>query len=232
MRVLITRPHEDAKRLALTLAKQDIDVVSAPLLDIVFSDAESLDLEGVQAILFTSVNGVRAFVQNVTDRSKPVLCVGDATAREASFENFSNVKSAKGDVKSLAQLVKDELDPTRGALLHPAGTHVAGALGLDVEQSGFVYRRDVLYTAHKAETLPKAACSALKENGVDGVLFYSPRTAAAFLKLVKQADLDHTLSSVTAYCLSSAVADVIAQLRWAEIKIAPEPTQDALLALL
>lgn len=232
MRILITRPVEDAERLTALLSDQGIQVINTPLLDIRYADGPDLDMAGVQAILLTSANGVRAFARRCADRSCPALCVGDATAREAQAVNFKDIKSADGDVKSLTALIQSELDVNAGALLHPAGTDVAGDLGQALKATGYAYRRDVLYTAHKATDLPAKAKDALQAGTLDGVLLYSPRTAQAFAKLVKKAQLAGTLKSVTAYCLSQAVADEISDLDWASLKIANKPNQDALLALL
>jgi len=66
-KILITRPEEDAKPLADALAERGIASVIEPLLAIrtLPETAAPLaeDLAGVQAILFTSANGVRAFAE-------------------------------------------------------------------------------------------------------------------------------------------------------------------------
>ena len=232
MRVLVTRPEEDARRLAGMLAGQGIGVVCAPLLDIVYTADDALDLDGAQAVLLTSANGVRALAARTARRDLPALCVGDATAREARDAGFRDVRSAEGDVDDLARLVLRDLRPDGGALVHPAGSRVAGDLGGALARAGFAYRRAVLYAAHKAESLPAQARDALVDGGLDGVLLYSPRTAQAFVRLVTDAGLTDRLGGVTAYCLSDAVARALDGLNWAAVRVADRPEQDALLALL
>ena len=232
MRILVTRPSEDATRLAVRLAAMGVEAIAAPLLDIRNIDGAALDLRGVQAILFTSANGVRAFIARSEERTIPALCVGDATAREAKDEGFVTVKSATGDVAALADLVKAACDPKGGALLHPAGSKVAGDLAGRLQAQGFSYRREVMYEAVKTDALPVEAHQALTAGKVDGVLFYSPRTGAAFAKLVRGAGLEGALGNVTAYCLSDAVKDKIKDLEWAAIKVAKTPDQKTLLALI
>lgn len=232
MRVLVTRPSEDATRLGERLAGMGHEAVAAPLLDIHYIAGDALDLNGVQAVLFTSANGVRAFCERSDNRALSALCVGDATAREASAAGFGDVKSAAGDVATLAQLVVAELDPAAGALLHPAGTKVAGDLAGLLEDAGFTYRREVLYEALKADALPLPAREGLEAGDLGAVLLYSPRTGAAFAKLVTDAGLRDCMGTVTAYCLSAAVAHEIETLPWAAVRIAATPDQDALLALL
>lgn len=232
MRILVTRPSEDATRLAARLAAMGVEAIAAPLLDIRNIAGPALDLSGVQAILFTSANGVRAFIQRSEARTIPALCVGDATAREAKAAGFENIKSATGDVAALADLAKVECVPEGGALLHPAGSKVAGDLAGRLQAVGFSYRREVMYEAVKTDVLPIEAHQALTAGKVDGVLLYSPRTGAAFAQLVRGAGLEGALGNITAYCLSDAVEDKIKDLEWASIKVAKTPDQETLLALI
>jgi len=232
MRLLVTRPNEDAQHLGERLAAMGHQMVAAPLLEIKYIAGDALDFDGVQAIVFTSANGVRAFAQRSTERSFPALCVGDATGREARTAGFADVKSAAGDVDALAALVRGELKPDGGAVLHPAGSKVAGDLAGQLQAAGFTYRREVLYQAHKATALPDGAREALQAGTVGGVLLYSPRTAAAFVVLVRAGGYGDALAGMTAYCLSPAVAREVQGLSWAAVRVASHPDEDALLALL
>jgi len=232
MRILVTRPAEDCKPLIAALAQLGHEGVAAPLLDIRLIDGDELDLSCVQGLLFTSANGARAFAGRSGERDLPALCVGDATAREALALGFETVKSASGDVEALAALAVRALDPAAGALLHPAGSKLAGDLAALVQAAGFTYRREVLYQAIKAETLPVDALNALSAGNVDAVVLYSPRTGAAFARLLDKAGAREQLKTVSAYCLSDAVADQIKGLAWRKIVIAAHPDQASLLALL
>ena len=60
MRVLVTRPIEDAGETEALLKARGHKAVIAPMLNIVFHDGPPIELAGVQAILVTSANGVRA----------------------------------------------------------------------------------------------------------------------------------------------------------------------------
>src|SRR5471030_629753 len=84
---LITRPEEDARPLADELAARGIAVLVEPLLATATQHAAARDLAGdlagVQAIFFTSANGVRAFAELSSRRDIGVLAVGDATAAAA-----------------------------------------------------------------------------------------------------------------------------------------------------
>ena len=61
MQVLVTRSKEDGTPLMEELRSRKIESVLASLLEIKFFGGPVLDLDGVQALLMTSANGVRAF---------------------------------------------------------------------------------------------------------------------------------------------------------------------------
>jgi uroporphyrinogen-III synthase len=228
MRVLLTRPREDAEPLAAALREHGVEALIEPLLNIEWLPGPPLDLDGVQALLATSANGVRAFAARETRRGLPVYAVGDATARIAHESGFATVESASGDVESLADLVRRRLDPADGALLHAAGTAVAGDLAGRVEAAGFRYRRVVLYRARKAGRLSSGTVRAIRDRNVDGVVLYSPRTAETFVALVAEARSTAACRSLTAFCLSDAVAAKAGAIGWNRIVVARRPDQAAM----
>ncbi|MBI3506108.1 MAG: uroporphyrinogen-III synthase [Proteobacteria bacterium] len=202
LRVLVTRPRGEAELFAVTLAMRGHDAILAPLIEIVLIDGAAVDLSGAQAILFTSANGVRAFAHAEKRRDLPVFCVGDATAAAAKTAGFARVWSAAGDVDTLATLVRTQLKPADGALVHAAGTSVAGDLSGDLEKAGFAVRRVQLYRAEPAGELPDEAVEELRAGRLDVATFFSPRTAQTFARLVQAAELDETLESVSVLALA------------------------------
>ena len=230
MRVLITRPRDDAERLVQALGPMGIEPLLEPLFRIDHTGGPKLDLDGVQALLVTSANGVRAFAARDGRRDLTVYAVGDASARAAAEVGFADVESASGDVEDLARLVRRRLDPAQGAIYHAAGTRMAGDLAGMVEEAGFTYRRAVLYEARAADELSAATVQALKAGTVDGALFFSPRTAQCFVDLVRKGGLAGACGRIIAFCLSPAVAGKANALTWREICVAAQPDQAALLA--
>ena len=235
MRLLVTRPEEDSAPLVDALVALGHEAVRAPLLTIRFVDDVSLPEGRWQALLFTSANGVRALARRSEAASLfslPVFAVGAASADAARAAGFSSVEAAGGDVGSLAAHVAGALRPGEGPLLHVAGTVVAGDLAGALAVEGFEVKRAVLYEAALARELPVAAREAIAGGSVDGVLLYSPRTARAFASLVLDAGLAAQVAGLVAYCLSSNVAEALADLPGLTVKIAREPDQAALIALL
>lgn len=231
LNILVTRPRSESEVFALTLAMRGHDAVQAPLLDIVPDETASVDLDGVQALLFTSINGVRSFARVSTARNVPAYCVGDATAQAARDMGFRDVHSAGGDVVALANLVRMDLAPSEGALLHVSGSAVAGDLAGDLGGDRYDVRRVQLYRQDTARDLPDAAAEALKSGTLDAITFFSPRTAATFVQLVRKADLLDTLKNVSALGLSQAALDAarVEGAHWKSERAASQPTEAALL---
>ena len=232
MRVLITRPREDGERLAQRLADEGIEAILAPVLDILFRADETVTLEDAQAVLLTSANGARAFAAATDAREVPILAVGDATAETASGLGFKTVKSAGGDVESLADKVIETCAPTGGLLLHVAGRHAAGDLAGRLKAAGFSVERRVLYDAVPIEALSDEALKALETGPLDAALFFSPRTAAAFVSLARSGGLADCCRRLDALCLSEAVAARLSGSEWRRVLIAQRPDQEALLELM
>ncbi|HKJ74365.1 MAG TPA: uroporphyrinogen-III synthase [Alphaproteobacteria bacterium] len=221
--ILITRPREDAEKLAADLEAQGFDTLIEPMLHIDFLKDPGFSAAGAQAILLTSANGARALGRTGAPRDIRVLAVGTTTAAAARAAGFRNVETAGGNVSELARLAGEILDPKSGPAIHVSGRDVAGDLAGALSAQGFTYRRHVLYKARAAEALGEAARAALASGAIAGVVFYSARTAATFVMLVKQAGLAATLRALTAYCLSEAVATAARDAAWARVEISAGP---------
>jgi uroporphyrinogen-III synthase len=232
MRVLITRPETEAAALQARLAQHGIAADCAPMLDIRIRRDAALPLDGVAGLLFTSVNGVRAFVANSARRDLAVWAVGEASARAARAAGFADPHVAGGDVDALAALVAAQARPQDGALLHVAGSARAGDLQGLLQTAGFDVRRVVLYDSIAAGVLPDAVAAAFAAGQYDAVLFFSPRTAATFASLSLAAGCAGGAVSTLAACLSANVASAVAALPWRATQVAAEPREAALLALL
>jgi uroporphyrinogen-III synthase len=177
LRALVTRPREDAESLVAALATRGVEALVEPLMEIHYRAPEALDVGGVQAILCTSANGVRALARASGERGVPLLAVGDATAARARAEGFGSVESAGGDVGDLARLAGAILRPENGPLLHVAGNVVAGDLVGLLSAQGFTVERRVLYEARAAAALSPAAVDSLRASAIAFALFFSPRLA-------------------------------------------------------
>lgn len=227
MRVLITRPEEDAVRIAEVLKSRGHEPVIAPLLKTNFHNGPDVALHGVQAILATSANGVRALVRRTPRRDVPLFAVGPQTDEEARAYGFTSVRNANGDSKALAAATGEWASPEKGALLHVKGAEADGTLATLLKAQGFDVRTLVLYDVADIG-LPEEARMQLANRSIDAALFFSARSARIF----KDAAADLPLENVTAACISAATGEALTPLTFRSIRVAVQPNQNALLACL
>ena len=232
LRALVTRPRADAESVAAALAARGILAIIEPLLEIHYRGEPTPDLAGIQAILCTSANGVRALARLTRERALPLFAVGEASAARARDEGFARVESAGGSLADLAGLVRDRLDPAAGRLLHIAGSVVAGDLVGALRAEGFAVDRTVLYEAHPAAGLSAASMRPLAAGIVDFALFFSPRTASIFVRLAERADVAEALGTVAAISISASADAALEPLRFRERHVAERPDQPSLLVAL
>lgn len=232
MRLLLTRPRDDAEPLAQKLKRHGHEAVIAPMMKIRLRPETDISLAGVQAVLATSANGIRAFAAQSAVRNLPVYAVGPQTAEAARAAGFHQVISANGDSAALADTVIGRADPANGSLLHAAGADTAGRLSETLRDASFEIKIVVLYDAVAVEQLPSEAVDGLREDTLDGVLLFSPRSAAVFATLTSKAGLSRHCERLAAFCISRATATGLSPLRFARVAIATSPNQQSMLDLI
>jgi uroporphyrinogen-III synthase len=230
MRLLVTRPEPDAGREAEALAARGHEAVLAPLLKIEFARDVPLDFAGVQALIVTSRNALRARRELPDARKLPLFAVGEATARAARDIGFANVTTGPGTAEELAELIAATLEPKHGPLVHLAGETLAFDLKSRLEAKGFTLCQPVLYRARPAEQFPAQALSLLKSGKVDGAILLSPLTARTFALLIDKHGVVTQGRRLVCYCLSQAVAEVLSVLGF-EVRVAARPREEEVLAL-
>lgn len=228
MLALLTRPLEDSRRIADLLKKRGIESCIDPLMEILYYDAEP-DLNGIEGLLFTSANGVRAFCRLEGDRSVPVYAIGNQTARLCQEMGFQKIENASGDVASLIQLVKSKC-PAKSSLFHAAGAVHTGNLSQELSGLGFKVRRQILYEAKEAVAFSNDTIAYLRKDAFDFLLLFSPRSARIFNRLAREIGI-FSLPRSRILCLSQAVARETEGLRFKEIAIAQNPDLPSLLTL-
>jgi uroporphyrinogen-III synthase len=233
MRVLITRPRDEAEALAGRIESLGFIPLIDPMIEIRMLSKVSIDSRNLQAVVFTSANGVRALA-NAPDGAAffhdlTVFAVGTATAAAARAAGFTAVIEGPGTVEDLARIIADRCSPSRGPLLHVSGSVVARDLAPLLAETDLTVNRAVLYESVQATQLQGETRDGFAHGTIGAVLFFSPRTAQTFVNLVTAANLVGTMGSVVALTLSPAVAEALAPLAFARMATAIRPTTDALL---
>ena len=124
-------------------------------------------------------------------------------------------------------------DFKRGAsLLYLAGADRSGDLAGALSGRGLALRTVIIYRAVAVAALPPAVVAAMTD-GIDGVLHFSPRSAETYLDTAHAAGLDeNALHRPAHFCLSAQVAEPLQQAGASDIRIAAEPTEAAVMALI
>jgi uroporphyrinogen-III synthase len=235
MRVLVTRPQYDAATLEAALEKRGHRAVLEPLMHVSFADSEPVVLEGVQALIATSRNGLRALRDKpaiVTARQLPLFAVGKATAAEARTLGFETVVTGAGTAGELVAHIVSVLDPAEGLLLHLAGDTLAADLKGALESHGFRVVQPVVYRMVAATSLSEETVERLGFGEIDGVILLSPRTAGIYAGLVMKQGLASAARALVHFCLSPAVAQRLAPLGSVRVEIAENPRLEEVLALI
>jgi uroporphyrinogen-III synthase len=232
MRVLVTRPFDDAEQTVHHLTKLGHETLTAPLLEIRFLDGPEIALDGVQAVLVTSGNAMRALARRGARRDVPLFAVGSRTAAVARAHGFGAIEDAAGNAKDLSALVRRRLRPEEGKLLHAAGTESSGDLVPDLVSAGYDATVLVVYESVASQALPADVAHSLRNGLLDAVLVFSPRSARLFVERLREAGLGEACRGLIACCISEAAAEPLDVLPFAAIRIAARPDSDHIFALL
>jgi|SRR4051812_41394661 uroporphyrinogen-III synthase len=228
MRLLVTRPEEDALRSAESLRARGHEVVVAPLMD---TQSIAGDFGGpFAAVLMTSANAARALAVHprAAELARlPVLTVGARTAAAARAGGFADVESADGALADLVRLAKRFAGRR---LLYLAGEDRAGDLAGELSAHGIMVETAVIYRAVTSDVLPSDLVDAFDR--LDGVLHYSRRSAETLLRLADRAGLHDAVVGVTHYCLSEEVSVPLRQAGARRLRIAVRPDEAALFDLI
>ena len=237
MRLLLTRPLEDARSLARRLRRGGHQVDLAPILTMRYCPEACPDKVRPAALAVTSKNGIRALLALPQKRLKPLLrlplyAVGEQTAAAARRAGWHCVIAAQGSVADLAHRIiasfPKGLSAAQRPIWHISGAVQAGALVETLRQAGLAAERVVLYQAEPVTHWPRHV--ARQFPNYEGVIIYSTRSAQLFCGLVPERDAQMQ-PYPHAYCLSEAVAQAMAAKGFVTA-VADAPSDDAMIALI
>lgn len=235
MRLLVTRPEPDALKLRAALEERGHEATVEPLLQVSFEHGDAIELEGVQAVIATSRNALRALRSHPargTARKLPLFAVGKATAQEARALGFETVVTGAGTVQELVAHIVSVADPANGLLLHLAGDRLADDLKGELEEQGFRVLQPVVYRTAAVTSFSEDTVEQLATGEIDGVILLSPRTATIYAQLMAKHGLVSVARELVHFCLSEAVAKRLAPLGGLTIEIAEAPRLEEILALI
>jgi uroporphyrinogen-III synthase len=233
--VLVTRPEPECERTAALVAARGHPVLIEPMLVVepVPDVAPSAGAAPPVAVVLTSANAARALAASpalAQLTALPAFGVGARTAAAARAAGFTRIDTGAGDQTDLARLITTRLPP--GPLVYLAGEARAGDLRGALQAKGFTVDLLIVYRAVPRRDMSAALRQALADRSLGAVLHYSRRSAESFVAVTTRAGFGHVLPDLAHYCLSAAVTDPLLRAGAVNVKVAPSPGEDALLALL
>ena len=233
MRLLVTRPEPDAGESAARLAAMGHEGSVQPMRRVVFAPPPE-DVPEPTALIATSRNGVRALATWPIAgawRKRPLFVTGEGTARTAAEAGFTDVRSGDADAAALANRIVRDVLKGDGPILYAAARDRTGALAGGLNAAGYDVRTVEAYRAEPVPDLDPGVAAALRAGWIDGILFFSRRTAEAFVAAAKAAGLVPPLASAPCFALSERIAEPLRALS-SSVKVAGRPDFDGILALI
>jgi len=224
--VIVTRTQPGADETASTLIALGYRPVVSPMLRIVETGLDTGLLGDVRDLIFTSANGVRAFLSSgAPAREFAAWCVGPSTSAAAREAGFARVIEGDGDAEDLARLILTARAELTGPALHIANDAAAGHLVSALQGAGLDVRFAAPYRTEAAPSLSAEALAALASGGA-AVLIHSAKGAAAM------AASGAALTQAWLVAISDAAARPLEGRPCAGMTIAARPNEDALMEAL
>lgn len=233
-RVLVTRPAVFARQMEQELVSAGYTPVFESFLDYEKLFNPAPDIQGRFVVAITSQMAAMTVAQDkdlyADFLSAPCFCVGVKTARMAELAGFVSPITGEGSGLALARLMTKTLP--KQTVLHICGADTDPTFADSLTDVGFDYQGWPVYKAHQITTLSNTLKNRIASGGIDAVLFYSKRSAQAFVNAVVSSGLSAKLNKILAFALSPEVADPIACFPWKKLAIACRPDQTALVECL
>jgi uroporphyrinogen-III synthase len=233
LRVLVTRPEPGASRTARRLQDTGFQPVLLPLTETATLPVDAgLIPDDAAAVAVTSANALRHAPKDVIAALAALPChaVGARTGEAARKMGFSSVVEGAGDAEALADSLATAF-PGK-AIVYPCGRVRFPVFEQRLEAAGVLVHAmetyDTLPVRHSDDTI----LALLAGRPVDAALLYSAKAAAAMQLLATRPALQGVFEKTRFFALSARIAAAFDDSGGKAIRVAEEPDEEALLALL
>ena len=212
--VLILRPQPGAGETADRAQARGLEAVIAPLFTVRPLDWDPISPDEFEAVLFTSANAPRHAGEGLAPFTQlPCYTVGDASAAAAREAGFATVTAGPSDGAAILRIM--EADGVRRAV------HFTAPEPADLPETQVSLHKVPVYITLSGDRMPDEAVAAVNAGAV--VLLHSPRAAELFSDLIGER------RGITRIAAISAAAAAAAGTGWADVVVAAEPRDDALI---
>ena len=231
MKLIITRPIEDSKRMSSYFESRGFECIINPLLEISYQKRNK-DFDSYNSVILTSRHAVRSLIdKDKTFAKKTVYACGASTYKEAKIFAPDNEYVFYETVSDFVDKYKSTLHSISGKTLYLRGRDVSVDVKSIFKGTNIKIDDHIEYTADEKIFFSASALEEINNSEQAHVLIYSVRTANAFIKAIKKYNLSNKTSIIMSYCISTNIADVL-QAAGIKSKILASPAEDAILDLI
>jgi uroporphyrinogen-III synthase len=161
----------------------------------------------------------------------PCYCVGEATGEAAHRFGFTEIRNGDSDSAQLAKKIIDDGATTK-RLLHISGDIADNKAHDILAPKGVELIPWPVYHARAATDFSRETTNAFRAGEINAILLFSPRSAQILVSLLQKSGLVQSCFSIAAIALSQAVANMLKNIPWRELRVATAPTEEAVLTCL
>ncbi|MBU92042.1 MAG: hypothetical protein CML88_00740 [Rhodobiaceae bacterium] len=231
MKLIITRPLTDSKRMNDYFESRGVECLINPLLEITYKKRNTNFLN-YDHLIFTSRHAVRSLInKDLIFSKKKVHACGRSTYTEAKDYASDNVFYFHENVNDLVNSFKSATSFEGSKILYLRGHDVTVDLKSIFRGKSIEIDDCVEYVAREKIFFNKEVLREFNSGKQTSIIIFSSRTAEIFLKALKKYNLGNKTSIIMAYCISKNIASML-QVEGIRSKTLTEPTEDAILDLL
>ncbi|MFZ5571643.1 MAG: uroporphyrinogen-III C-methyltransferase [Thermodesulfobacteriota bacterium] len=220
-RILVTRARSQASDLVTRLGEMGADCIEYPTIRIeAAADTTALDraidgLAGYDWLVFTSVNGVRCFFEQLFRKGRDARAlghlrtavIGPATARQLrDFGVCSDITPKTYRAESIVEAFA-ETDMRSKRVLLPRARGARPILPVELENQGAIVDEIITYEARPVTEQAEQLLASLREKAVDMVTFTSSSTVTHFRNLLPDGEVQDLMAGVTVASIGPITSD-------------------------
>ena len=229
--IVITRAEPGASETAATLTGWGLEVIKTPALRI-----ESHPLEADwspqpgEFVIFTSANGVHAYLEAEWSLDQFAICVGPATTAAAADAGFENLMNTDGDADALVKGILDSFDPAETPLVHYANDAAAGAVCQRLRDAGYKARFVPLYGALPVSWHQVGALWQVGLGEQSAILIHSAKAAIVVDDWIEKGGI--ATENLLLVAISERAAAPLIHRKWHCVQLAEHPNEMKLIEAL
>ncbi len=234
-KIVITRPDEQGKIFAERVDFCDYrDFFFEPLLNIEkkhapFSLSDKCDYDG---FVVTSIHSVDAFVYSFPDNMyKPVYCVGKSVAAAIKERGDYDVRIVAPVVTDLVSGIVDLYGSSDTHLLYFRGRDISFDIKSRFKDCNITLDEIICYEALAVQRFSDEFISAIENNEISAITFFSKRTARIFSECVRSHNIQSDLAGIKALCISGGVLEYLNPIFGQDVVVSDTPDADGMLRI-